>query len=111
MSEESSDDPRSTGKIDLDGDLAAQSDHLEGTRLANRYLIDKLIDRGGFGGVYSGIDIRFDSEVAIKVLTPPFSDHEFRREAQLTRKFNHPNVVQVYDFGIDRGLEFSIAFK
>lgn len=108
MNEQDRDDIQTTGKLDLDRDEGVRKDRFEGERLSNRYLLEKLLDRGGFGGVYKGIDSRFDSQVAIKVLTPPFSDNEFRREAKLNRAFRHPNVVEVYDYGIDRGLAYIV---
>ena len=74
----------------------------EGIELDQRYLLKHIVDRGGFGAVYEGIDKKFNSKVAIKLLYGVDLDSKsFRREALLAREFRHPNVVEVFDFGID----------
>ena len=81
---------------------------MEGSLLADRYRVDHLIGEGGVALVYRGTDETLDRRVAIKVLRPELSDRQdvvarFRREAHAAAKLNHPNIVQIYDTGVDDG--------
>lgn len=81
---------------------------MEGTLIAGRYRVDHLIGEGGVALVYRGTDETLDRRVAIKVLRSELSDRQdvvarFRREAHDAAKLNHPNVVQIYDTGVDDG--------
>ena len=72
--------------------------------LMDGYEILQLIGRGGMGAVYKGIQTNLDREVAIKLLPPelgknPEFEARFKREARAMAKLNHPNIVQVHDFG------------
>lgn len=58
--------------------------------------------------VYRGTDTTLDRRVAVKVLRPELSNQpdvvaRFRREAHAAAKLNHPNIVQIYDTGVDDG--------
>jgi hypothetical protein len=74
--------------------------------LAGRY---ELGDRLGFGGmstVQSAFDRRLEREVAVKLLAEHLAHDEqfvsrFRREALAAARLVHPNIVQVFDFGLD----------
>lgn len=65
--------------------------------------------RGGMGVVYKARQIKLNRIVALKVIdgklasTPEFSQR-FEREARTLAVLNHPNVVQVFDFGNEDGL-------
>jgi serine/threonine-protein kinase len=76
-----------------------------GQTLANRYVLGRVLGRGGMGSVYAAHDDVLDREVAVKLLPvadAPSDAHErFRREAQFLAGLAHPNVVTVFDFGID----------
>ena len=66
--------------------------------------IGELLGKGGMGAVYKAQQQRLDRVVAVKILPPEFSDdpafaERFSREARTLAKLNHPNIVQVYDFG------------
>src|SRR5437879_5534239 len=50
--------------------LKSASDPLLGQTLAGKYLIEKLLKRGGMGAVYQGKHVLMDKTVAIKVLRP-----------------------------------------
>ncbi len=81
---------------------------MEGTLIADRYRVDALIGEGGVARVYRGTDETLDRRVAIKILRPELSGNEdvvarFRREAHAAAKLNHPNIVQIYDTGVDNG--------
>jgi tRNA A-37 threonylcarbamoyl transferase component Bud32 len=91
---------------------------LAGRTLADRYLIEAVIGRGGMGAVYRARDERLGREVAVKVISAPTPDPEahrrlrarFQREARAAAGLHHPNVVQVYDSGTDAtlGLDFFV---
>ena len=72
--------------------------------LDGKYLLQRLIGRGGMGAVYEATDVRLARTVAVKV-TPGtvFADaitlERFSREARASAKLDHPNVVRVFDFG------------
>lgn len=79
---------------------------LVGSALEQRYRIDGLIARGGMSVVYRGVDMRLHRPVAIKVMDSRYSGdrsfiHRFEREAQAAARLHHPNVVAVYDQGVD----------
>ena len=78
--------------------------------LANRYRIVEKIGAGGMAEVFRGVDHVLEREVAVKVLTER-SDEVCRRfllEAQSMARLNHPNIVAVYDVGVDRDLSYII---
>ena len=69
-----------------------------------RYELLKRIGRGGMADVYLGNDRLLDRQVAIKMLFPEFAVdpnfvERFRREAQAAANLNHPNIVNVFDWG------------
>ena len=79
----------------------------------NRYEIIRLLARGGMAEVYLGRDLLLDRPVALKVLSSELSRDEafverFRREAQAAANLNHPNVVNVYDWGEAAGSYFIV---
>jgi tetratricopeptide (TPR) repeat protein/predicted Ser/Thr protein kinase len=87
-----------------------------GTTLANRYRLDQELGRGGMGVVYRAHDTLLDRPVAVKILSSPGLETEWRdrllREAQAAAKLNHSNVVLVYDAGETRpnGAEKAVPF-
>lgn len=77
-----------------------------GTMLEDRYRIARRIASGGMATVYVAIDTRLDREVAVKVMEPSFASDEafrmrFAREARAVARLKHPNLVDVFDQGID----------
>ena len=74
-----------------------------------RYEIRSKIGEGGIGAVYLAYDTSLKREVAIKRLLPQgekpeeerYHAEEIVREAGLLSKLQHPNIVTVYDAGID----------
>jgi serine/threonine-protein kinase len=74
--------------------------------LGGRYRLEASIGTGGMAQVYRGLDTTLDRTVAIKILAPQFARDpsfvdRFRREAQAAARLNHPNIVNVYDTGVD----------
>ncbi len=76
-----------------------------GAVLADRYRIERLLSRGGMGAVFEATQLGLDRPVAIKMLLPALSRDEkmqerFRREARSAASLSHPNIIQIYDYGI-----------
>jgi len=79
---------------------------IESEVLNDRYRIIETVGTGGMATVYRGHDVLLDRPVAIKALREPYaSDPAFRErfleEARAAARLDHPNVVQIYDVGID----------
>lgn len=75
------------------------------------YQLQERIGIGGFATVYRGLDTRFDSPVAIKVLAENWSADvdariRFANEARLLRQLENPHVIRVYDVGEVDGQPF-----
>jgi serine/threonine-protein kinase len=101
------DDPKIAG---LDDFLAEERRAQEVTRLAGRYVIQKLIGSGGMGRVYLARDAFAGRDVAVKVVAPPVDAklaegyQRFVREARAVSALHHPNIVQVLEFHEELGL-------
>jgi serine/threonine protein kinase len=72
-------------------------------QLLGRYEIRGRIGAGGMARVFKGYDANLDRIVAIKILHDHLADdpnfkERFEREAKFVASFNHPNIVQIYDF-------------
>ncbi|MEV6213629.1 serine/threonine-protein kinase [Nocardia sp. NPDC051833] len=79
----------------------------DGTVFAG-YTIERQLGRGGMGSVYLARHPRLPRQTALKLLNPElFADTEirarFEREADLAAQLEHPNIVTVYDRGVDDG--------
>src|SRR5229473_5067497 len=94
--------------------LESVDDALLGQTLAGKYLVDKLIKRGGMGAVYRGKHVLMDKTVAIKVLRPALAVDDdvvarFSREAKAASRISHPHAVSVTDFGeSENGIVFLV---
>lgn len=83
-----------------------------GSRLG-RYQVVEQIGRGGMASVFRAYDPDLNRHVAVKVL-PSFEGEDpsfvarFRQEAQAIAILNHPNIVQVYDVGEDKGFAYIV---
>lgn len=81
-----------------------------------RYTVESLVGAGAAGVVYRAHDPLLDRLVAIKVpRTGDITDDQmtelsadFYHEASIAGRFQHPNVVTIYDVGRDRGLDFMV---
>jgi tRNA A-37 threonylcarbamoyl transferase component Bud32 len=85
-----------------------------GTR-AGRYQLVRPIGSGGSSAVYEAIDPSLGRRVAVKVRLLPeeegaetWARTRFLREARASSQLQHPNVVSVYDFGIEDGLAYLV---
>src|SRR5229473_4513108 len=94
--------------------LKSVSDPLMGQKLAGKYLVEKLIKRGGMGAVYQGKHVLMDKTVAVKVLRPSLAGDDvvvarFSREAKAASRISHPHAVSVTDFGeAENGVVFLV---
>jgi serine/threonine protein kinase len=84
-----------------------------GEVLGARYELRQALAHGGMGEVWVGYDRVLGREVAVKVLdigTAPDdrAAERFRHEATSAAALSHPNVVSVYDAGIEEGLAFLV---
>jgi len=78
------------------------------------YEIRSTLGAGGMGEVYRARDTRLNRDVAIKVLREDDaasveSRSRFEREARAIAALNHPNIVAVYDFGIEAGQQYIVS--
>ena len=85
----------------------------EGVILGERYEIIARIGTGGMADVYKAQDRKLNRLVAVKVMKAEFREDtgfvaKFQKEAQAAAKLAHPNVVNVYDVGEDRGLYYIV---
>lgn len=86
--------------------------NLSGTQLGEYHLVRKLAE-GGMGEVYEAVQLKLDRRVAVKLLSEELSREpeflaRFEREAKSAAALNHPNVVQVYDFGCAQGHHYFV---
>lgn len=82
---------------------SAEGDDLLGAILGERYRIVSAISRGGMGVVYRAQHIVLDKAVAVKVMlqTQDEGAHQrFLQEAKLASLVHHPNIVEIFDFGV-----------
>ena len=81
--------------------------------LNNRYEIVELIGRGGMAYVYKARDRKLNRYVAVKVLREEYTENEqfikkFDRESQAAAGLSHPNIVSVYDVGVEDDIYYII---
>jgi serine/threonine protein kinase len=75
-----------------------------GSRLrGERYVLERVLGRGGMAAVWLARDERLERRVAVKILSDSFAGDEeylrrFQREARVAASLSHPNLVQIYDF-------------
>ncbi len=81
--------------------------------LAGRYRLEQRIGSGGMGAVYEAADLVLGRAVAAKLVREELVDSpqaiaRFEREARIAAKFAHPNVVTIFDFGVEGGRPFIV---
>jgi serine/threonine protein kinase len=80
------------------------SSQLQGQVIDQKYKIIRLVGTGGMGAVYKAHHLLLNKEVALKILHAPnlteAAWRRFQREAQAIARLSHPNIVQVFDFGV-----------
>jgi eukaryotic-like serine/threonine-protein kinase len=75
-----------------------------GQRVADRFVVERLIGAGGMGAVYLARDEKLGEPVALKVIrnmqtVDPQVFDRFKREVTMARRISHPNVVRLHDLG------------
>lgn len=99
-----------TPQLELSPPYSLRQNILEvGQVIESRFRIMDLLGQGGIGTVFKAHDNHLGRPVAVKMMHSylnalngecPSSDNEirFHREAEIMAHFNHPNILQVYDF-------------
>jgi eukaryotic-like serine/threonine-protein kinase len=81
--------------------------------LADRYVLDTEIGRGGMATVYRADDVRHGRRVAIKVLRPELvsslGTERFMREIGIAARLTHPHIVPLLDSGTADGMLYYVA--
>ena len=78
-------------------------DLLLGAHVGN-YQVQRKLGEGGMGSVYLAVHPKIGKRVALKVLHPEFSANEdvisrFFNEAKAVNDIQHPNIVDIIDYG------------
>jgi serine/threonine-protein kinase len=86
--------------------MARPADSIVARTIAGKFLVEELIGSGAMGAVYRARHIALGKTVAIKVLHGEHADEpafvaRFQREAKAASRLNHPNSMQVIDFGAE----------
>jgi serine/threonine protein kinase len=86
---------------------------MSATLISDRYQLGDRLGSGGMSSVYQATDRVLERTVAVKVLAEHLSDDEkfvarFRREALAVARLIHPNIVQVYDTGVDHDRHYIV---
>jgi serine/threonine protein kinase len=86
---------------------------LVGTTLMGRYHLVRMLGDGGMGAVYKAADQVLRRFVAIKLLHPqtaenPSAVERFVREARSAAAIGHPNIIDILDFGYEKGRPFLV---
>jgi serine/threonine-protein kinase len=79
---------------------------LIGRTIAAKFVVEQLLGTGAMGAVFRARQIALDKTVAIKVLHGEHAQDatfaaRFQREARAASRLNHPNSMQVVDFGVE----------
>ena len=87
-----------------------QRDPFKPGSLISHYEIIGKIGEGGMGAVYKAVDIKLGRPVAMKVISGAIASSEdkqrFAREAKAASALNHPNIVTIYEYNTDSGIDF-----
>jgi len=81
----------------------------EGTVIDGNYRLEQCLGHGGMGAVYRAVHLGIERECAVKLIRPArLANQEyvqrFHVEARALGRLEHPNILRVTDFGIDRSL-------
>jgi CheY-like chemotaxis protein len=81
--------------------------------VGGRYTLLERVGAGLYGEIYSARDEMLSRQVAVKVLSEHFSRdssfaERFHRELQAAALAHHPNIVSLYDYGVDNGTNYMV---
>ncbi|HEX6533617.1 MAG TPA: protein kinase [Gemmatimonadaceae bacterium] len=83
------------------------------TAIADRYVLDRELGRGGMATVYLAEDRKYGRQVAIKVLRPDVAvslgAERFLREVGIAARLSHPHIVPLIDSGEIDGTLYYVA--
>src|ERR1019366_5814178 len=84
----------------------AGHEELVGRTIAGKYVVEGLIGTGAMGAVFRARQMALEKTVAIKVMhgehaSDPAFAARFHREAKAASRLNHPNSIQILDFGAE----------
>jgi serine/threonine protein kinase len=84
-----------------------------GSTLNKRYRLDTKIGEGGFASVFLAMDLELGRQVAVKILGQDWTRDKdlltrFRNEARAIAVLDHPNILQIYDFGVAKGAPYLV---
>jgi eukaryotic-like serine/threonine-protein kinase len=108
--------------IEPDANAAARSSRFPSQVIAmsnsapkqlGKYEVLEVVGRGGMGVVYKAVDPEIGRLVGIKMMTSavmndPVLLKRFYREAQSAGKLRHPNIVTIYDLGIQEAMPYLV---
>ena len=80
--------------------------------LADRYLIERELGRGGMATVYLARDLKLGREVALKVLrsevAAALGPDRFQREIEIAARLNHPHILPLHESGAAEGFLYYV---
>jgi serine/threonine-protein kinase len=79
-----------------------------GDLVLGRFKIARHLGDGGMGNVYEAFDLELSQSVALKMIRPEVAEDEpslsrFRKEVQLARRLNGPNICRIHEFFVLKG--------
>lgn len=87
----------------VNDDAKTLADPKLGKVIAGEYTLEEVVGTGGIGTVYRAHSNKTDKPVALKLLHPELTNRElyerFKREANIARSLEHPNIVSSYRCG------------
>ena len=91
----------------MDAFEAEEEELLEvGAIVAERYRVERVLGHGGMGTVFMATQLSVERPVALKTLRKNLLNNQtlvkrFYQEARASSHLNHPNIIRIFDFGID----------
>ncbi|MFH2107620.1 MAG: protein kinase [Chrysiogenia bacterium] len=84
-----------------------------GTVINGRYRLERLIGQGGFGIVFSALDLTLNSRLAVKFLNPRLAKNEkkflrVKREINLSRQISDTRIIKVFSLEMWQGIHFLV---
>ncbi len=91
--------------VDRKEGLCTLTPNMIGRLVGGKYSLEREIGRGGMGSIWVALDTKLHRRVALKLMRPdmtsPSSRGRFEREAMAVARIQHPNVIQIHEYGID----------
>ena len=97
---------KSTGDLSRRSQSTAPPDDQQ-RELTSKFKLIRKLGQGGLGNIWLARDRKLNRNVAIKELRPEALESEtawvrFHREAEITGHLEHPNVISLYQYGVDQ---------